>query len=95
VVSASGRANIMCYARDADMPESAYGYTDYRALVEFKDAINEILFTAQRIEISCPLGTRIIGQDNTCSISQGEISIRRSPLGVFRTESGPLVEYGL
>ena len=80
---APGKTNVMCYTRDAEMLASAYGRTDHRAFLELKTAVDDILLAADRIEISCPLGTDISG-----GLSEGDrpsdndVSVRRFPLGV-------------
>ncbi len=78
-----GKTIVMCYARDADTLASAYGRTDHLALVELKEAVNDILLNAGTIEIRCPLGTAISGSiAETAKTARADVSVRRFPLGV-------------
>ena len=80
---APGKTNVMCYARDAAMLASTYGRTDHRALLALKTAVNDVLLTAGRIDISCPLGTGICGSlSERERASREDVSVRRFPLGV-------------
>ena len=76
---------VMSYARDAAMLGSPYGWTDHRALLELKAAVDRILFGASRIRITCPLGTELAGEvapdDRPVG---GEVSVRRFPMGVHQ-----------
>ena len=82
-VMAPGKKIIMCYARDATMLASAYGRADYKAFLHLKQAINDILFEADAIRITCDRGTDISGKilkkKNEVS---ADVSVRRFPLGV-------------
>ncbi len=78
-----GTRTVMCYARDVQMLASAYGRCAHKAFYELKNAINEILFTAEQIEITCPLGTKISGSPpETAASENGDVSTQRFPLGV-------------
>ncbi len=80
-----GNRAVMCYARDAGTLASAYGRATHGAFLDLKDAINGILLSASRIEISCPLGTRIAGRPPAnARPGSGEVSTRRFPVGVPR-----------
>ena len=81
-VGADNKIRIMCYARDADALASAYGRTHHDAMLELKDAVNDVLLGADRIEVSCPLGT-----DFSCDITDqarefGDVAVQRFPVGV-------------
>ena len=78
-----GKRFVMCYLRDTAMLASPFGRTDHRALVAFKEAVNDVLFGATRIEIRCPLGTEIAGAVPAATLDgSGDVSVRRFPLGV-------------
>jgi hypothetical protein len=80
---APGKTCVMCYARDAEMLASPYGTTPYQALEELKEAVNDILLGASRIEIRCPLGTEISGTvSDAARRARADVSVRRFPLGV-------------
>jgi hypothetical protein len=80
---APGKTSVMCYARDAAALASAYGRTDHRAFLDLKAAVNDILLGADRIDISCPLGTEISGGlSGEDRASREDVSLRRFPLGV-------------
>jgi hypothetical protein len=78
-----GKRAVMCYARDATMLGSLYGRSSQHAFYALKKAINEILFGAELIEISCPLGTKISGPPpSNTALENEDVSIHRFPLGV-------------
>ncbi len=78
-----GTRTVMCYARDVKMLASAYGRCAHQAFHDLKNAVNEILFAAEQIEITCPLGTKISGSPPATAVSEnGDVSTRRFPLGV-------------
>ena len=81
------KSNVMCYVRDVQMLQSAFGYTPYQALIALKDAINDVLWTAKKIEIRCPLGTYLSGSVQYQSSSSKDVTIKRFPLGVFKPVS--------
>ncbi len=78
-----GKKSVMVYARDAAMLASRYGRTDFRATYALKEAINDVLLSAARITITCPLGTEYSGEitDKTRE-NAGDVSVVRFPLGV-------------
>lgn len=82
-VMAPGKKTVMCYARDATMLASAYGCADYKAFLHLKQAINDILFGADAIRITCDRGTdissKMLKKKNGVS---ADVSVRRFPLGV-------------
>ena len=78
-----GKRLVMCYLRDTGMLASAFGRTDHRALHDVKAAVNDVLFGATRIEIRCPLGTKIAGAvPDAVADGSGDVSVVRFPLGV-------------
>jgi hypothetical protein len=80
---APGKTFVMCYARDAGMLASAFGRTTHQALLELKQAVNEIMLSAGNIEITCPLGTAISGGLSQAARAEGkDVGIQRFPMGV-------------
>ncbi len=78
-----GRTAVMCYARDADMLGSAYGRASHHAFHELKEAIDEVLLNAKRIEITCRRGTAYAGvASEETQTWRSDTSVRRFPLGV-------------
>lgn len=78
-----GTRSVMSYIRDLDMLGSPYGRTNYHAYREFKNAVDSILFKAQKIKITCPLGTNFIGAlTEKRREEQEDVSVSRFPLGV-------------
>ena len=79
----AGTRIVMCYIRDMDMLSSPIGTTNYKAFRDFKNAVDNILFNAEKIEISCPLGSNLSGalpkQQKKASDND---DVRRFPLGV-------------
>ena len=79
---ADPRPRIMCYARDAAALASAFGRIPHGAMRALKAAVDEALGAATRIEIACPLGTRLSGAPGEAEGPPADVSIRRFPLGV-------------
>lgn len=78
-----GKTRVMCYARDAAMLASAYGRTDHNALLELKEAVNDILLGAGHVDITCPQGTVFSGDvESPERESAADVSVRRFPMGV-------------
>ncbi|MDC0196021.1 hypothetical protein OAJ93_00295 [Gammaproteobacteria bacterium] len=82
-VIAPGKKTIMCYTRNAEMLASSYGSANYKAFIELKQAINNILFTADTVRITCDQGTDISGNiPKNVKGDFDDVSVRRFPLGV-------------
>ena len=80
---APGKKSVMCYIRDIDMLGSSYGETAYGASVALKGAINEIMLSAEAIDITCPAGTICHGSvSDVAREQQADVSVHRFPLGV-------------
>jgi len=78
-----GKKTVMSYARTEFELASAYGRADHKALVELKQAVNDILLGADVIQITCPHGTDITGNaSQTKRENLGDVSVRRFPMGV-------------
>ena len=80
---APGTRSVMCYIRDLDMLASPFGRTNHVAYVELKNAIDNVLINAEKIEITCPLGTNFYGGlSGKSREKQGDVTVHRFPLGV-------------
>lgn len=78
-----GKTKVMCYLRNEEMLASDFGTLDHRAMQALKRSIDRVLVNAKQIEITCPLGSRIVGAPS--SLAPGEpadVTVRRFPLGV-------------
>lgn len=84
-----GKTKVMCYIRNEEMLASAFGRTDHRAMLSLKKAVDQVLMNAQQIEITCPLGSHIIGSPpESVPADSADVSIRRFPLGVPQPLAG-------
>ena len=73
----------MSYVRNIDSLCSLFSSTNYLEMRKFKDVINKIIFEANNIEISCPLGTKLKGTINKKNIDQNkDTSVLRFPVVV-------------
>lgn len=82
-----GQRRVMCYARDTGMLASDFGRISYSAIKALKIALDRTIVRARRIEITCPLGTRIgatfePGPEPTAAGDPADVSIRRFPMGI-------------
>ena len=79
----SNTKRIMSYVRNIDSLCSLFASTNYEEMQRFKDVINKIIFDADNIEISCPLGTNLKGTIDKKNINQNkDTSIVRFPVVV-------------
>jgi len=78
-----GRRSVMVYARTSDMLASTYGTTNHKAFEEFKEAVHDVMLSANEIVITCPLGTQLTGDvSHTTREDTRDVSVKRFPLGV-------------
>ena len=79
----SSTKRIMSYVRNIDSLCSLFSSTNYLEMRKFKDVINKIIFEADNIEISCPLGTKLKGTVNKKNIDKNkDTSVLRFPVVV-------------
>ena len=79
----SNTKRIMSYVRNIDSLCSLFASTNYEEMKKFKDVINKIIFDADNIEISCPLGTNLKGTIDKKNINQNkDTSVVRFPVVV-------------
>jgi len=78
-----GKRSVMCYIRDLAMLASPAGTLPYAAFKALKQAVDQVLVTAEQISIVCPKGTQYSGQASTENRqARVDVSVRRFPLGV-------------
>jgi len=80
-----GKTAVMSYCRDVPSLASPYGWLPHAAMQAMKQAINRTLLDADRIRISCPLGTDLEG----CLTpeqrqSDVDVGMRRFPMGIHQ-----------
>jgi hypothetical protein len=80
----ANRQSVMCYALNIDMLASGYGTLDHQMMVSFKNAIDQITREAQRITVTCPLGTCFEGGPGDGLQRGKEVMIDRFPMGIPR-----------
>jgi hypothetical protein len=79
----SNTKRIMSYVRNIDSLCSSFASTNYVEMKKFKDVINKIIFGANNIEISCPLGTKLKGTINKRNIDPSkDTTVLRFPVVV-------------
>lgn len=79
---ADDKIRVMSYARDADALASAYGRTHHDAMLALKEAVNDVLLGADRIDVSCALGTAFSCEITDRVRESGDVAVRRFPMGV-------------
>ncbi len=73
------------YAYDAACLGSGFGTTPHALMREIKSCIERRIVRAERIEVTCPLGTHLAGSPLGFTDDEtGEVRIRRFPLTVFK-----------
>jgi len=77
-----GKTSVMSYIRTVAMLASPYGRLEHQAMLSLKQAVNSVLGQASRIDIECPLGTRIGGAAPAGPAGAADVSMRRFPMGV-------------
>jgi hypothetical protein len=76
------------YAMDEGMLGSRFGAASHEGFVRLKDRINAAMAQASCIRMTCPLGTDISGRLSAAAAAEsndeGEVTIRRFPMAVFK-----------
>lgn len=78
----AGTRSVMSYIRDMDMLASKFCTTDYNAIRALKNAIDDILFNAHSVEITCSLGTHLTNNTPYKDNRKADVGVLRFPLGV-------------
>lgn len=81
--SMSGIRPIVSYALDCEMLASGFGQADYGGFVRLKDAVNSAMGAAQKVSITCPLGTDFEGGGVDYPDEHEDVTIARFPMSVF------------
>lgn len=75
----------MVYAYDAACLGSGFGTTSHTLMREIKAYVEKRLMQAESIELTCPLGTELIGSPLAFSDDEtGDVKIARFPMTVFK-----------
>ncbi|MBS0124079.1 hypothetical protein [Thetidibacter halocola] len=75
---------VVCYALDLPMLASAFGAADYRAFLGLKHALDDMLFAAGHIRVTCPRGTDFAGPGPGAALhGPDDVSIIRFPMSTF------------
>lgn len=82
-----GQRRVMCYLRDLSMLASSFGRAPYPAMKALKIALDRTIRRADRIDITCPLGTRLSasragGGEIADRDEPPDVSILRFPMGI-------------
>jgi hypothetical protein len=77
-------SRTISYALDRRMMGSNFGGANYDAFVELKTCLNQLLWQAADIWVTCPLGTDFRGSIEGDLTENGEVSIKRFPMSVFK-----------
>ena len=75
---------VMSYVRDCESLASTFGTLDYNLNILIKDAIDRLIETSNKIEINCPLGTKLIGKISQDNCKTKEVSVLRFPILVSK-----------
>ncbi len=80
----------MCYALDEQSFASPFCSAHHDFFVKLKNLINDEIFYSKRIEIRCAAGTHLTGMSPQLSSQSGdgEVTIKRFPMTVFRPVCG-------
>ncbi len=71
---------VMCYVKNNKSLASSFGNTHHHAMLEIKGVVNSLIYKSNKIEITCPLGTKIYGTINkTKSLENNDVSVLRFP----------------
>lgn len=79
-------SKTVSYAFDAACLGSRFGTTPHGLMSELKALIDRRVAAAGEIRVTCPLGTDLIGKPlgMTPDVMDGEVTVRRFPLTVFK-----------
>ncbi|MEM1299973.1 MAG: hypothetical protein AAGH68_11930 [Pseudomonadota bacterium] len=77
-----GRTTLVSYARTAEALASGFGTRPHAEMVDLKHRIDTVLAKAKSIEVTCPLGTHLRG--NQMGAEPEDVTVRRFPMCVPR-----------
>lgn len=82
---AEAKPVVMCYARNAAMLASQFGVIPHDDMVRLKKVIDRLCIDADQIEVTCPLGTHLVGSVSVPPHEQEgvqDVGIKRFPMSV-------------
>lgn len=77
-----GTLRVVSYARTAAALSSGFGRREHCSMLALKQIVESRLAGAERIEISCPLGTCLIGPGPGGAAEMPDVAVRRFPMCV-------------
>lgn len=78
------RKTIVSYTLDPQMLDSAFGRAHHHAFLDLKTAIDQLVGNAQKIRVTCPLGTDFEGPGHPELLKKTtDTAITRFPMSVF------------
>ena len=81
---AKNRRAIVCYALDEEMFSSTFGWAHHRAFSELKSGLDRMFALADRIRVTCPLGTKFEGPGSPELLDiNTDVSVTRFPMSVM------------
>ncbi|WP_425038001.1 hypothetical protein [Primorskyibacter sp. S187A] len=78
----ASKTQIICYALDRAMFASPFGQVSYGAFDRLRGLINAAMARAARIEITCPLGTHMIGTRPRFPSEGADTTRKRFPVSI-------------
>ncbi|MGI9369294.1 MAG: hypothetical protein ACR2O2_10710, partial [Ruegeria sp.] len=79
----TGPRFVVCFANKTPLLASKFCTADYQAFVELKMAVDQHLLAADRIVVTCPSGTKVVGRLTDKSRPPRDTSSLRFPMSVF------------
>lgn len=73
---------VVSYARTGSQLASPFGRADHGEMIRLKASVDRTLMDAARIEITCPLGTRLAGPGPAAEPEAPDVAVRRFPMCV-------------
>ena len=78
-----GKTIVVSYALSRDAFGSGFATAHHEAFLAIKAAVNAALARADRLRVTCPLGTDIIGHPEMDLTPGGDTTVLRFPMSVF------------
>lgn len=78
-----GKTIVVSYASTRDMLGSGFCNAHHTTFLALKAEVDGALDRSERVRITCPLGTEIIGQPTMNLDQDGDTTVRRFPMSVF------------
>ena len=84
VPNGSPETQVVSYALDRAMLSSHFGTANHLAFELLKKRIDVMMAEAEQIRVTCPLGTDFSGRLPAAPVGEGDVSIKRFPMSVFK-----------